>query len=80
MRLEEHMSYIKELDHNPYIQIPNSLVKEITRDCRNHGSESYSHYGYSFLVLNGFLYKYTNYINISNKEYINMGDMKEILK
>lgn len=80
MRLEEHMSYIKELDHNPYIQIPNSLAKEITRACRDHDSESYSHYGYSFLVLNGFLYKYTNYINISNKEYINMGDMKEILK
>src|SRR5699024_11392187 len=56
------------------------LTKEMNSTCRDHDSESYSHYEYSIIVLDVFLYKYTNYININIKEYINMGDMKEILK
>lgn len=80
MRTEKHMSHIRTLDERPYIQIPKKLAKEVTRDCKYHKSQSYSHYAYSFLVLNGFLYKYANYINMSTKEYINAKDIKEILK
>lgn len=74
------MNRIKEMEKEPYVQIPSKLISEVTRAVRVNDSESYAHYAFSFLVLNSFLYKYANYINISNKTYINMSDMKEILK
>lgn len=74
------MNRIKDAEKHPYVQIPSKLISEVTRAVRVNGSESYSHYAFSFLVLNAFLYKYANYIDISNKTYINMTDMKEILK
>lgn len=74
------MNRIKDAEKHPYIQIPSKLISEVTRAVRVNGSESYAHYAFSFLVLNGFLYKYANYVDISNKTYINMADMKEILK
>lgn len=80
MKKKEHMDKIKYMESNPYIQIPSNLISEVTRAVRINNAESYAHYAFSFLILNAFLYKYANYINISDKTYINISDMKEILK
>lgn len=80
MKKKEHMDKIKYMESNPYIQIPSKLISEVTRAVRINNAESYAHYAFSFLILNAFLYKYANYINISDKTYINISDMKEILK
>lgn len=80
MDIKTHMNEIKNMEETPYIQIPTKIVTEVTRAMRLNNYESYSHYAFSFLVLNAFLYKYTNYININQKTYLNVSDIKKILK
>lgn len=79
MNLEQYMNKLEEYG-NPQIQVPNSLADDITKIMRKHGKESYSHYAYSFLIINAFLYKYTHYISLEHNMHISIGDIKEILK
>lgn len=80
MKNKEYISRINTNYHNPYIQIPRRLIIELTSILRKYESESYVDYALSFLVLNGFLYKYTHYIDIDNGDYITISNIKSILK
>lgn len=80
MDLKEYMNRIEIKYDEPYIQIPRKLIIELNAVLRKHESERYTDYAFSFLVLNGFLYKYAHYIDYENGDYLTLSDIKILLK
>lgn len=80
LKEREFINRINTKYNNPHIQIPRKLITELTAILRKYESESYTDYALSFLILNGFLYKYAHYIDIDNEDYITISDIKKLLK
>lgn len=80
MDYKEYMTRIKNNYNNPYIQIPNNLIPHLNRSLGKHNLQRYTDYGFSFLVVSGFLYKYTHYVDYDKKDYILLRDIKRMLK
>lgn len=80
MDFKEYMDRIKKRYDEPYIQIPNKLISELNNALRNNKLQRYTDYGFSFLVVNGFLYKYTHYVDYEEGDYILLSDIKRMLK
>lgn len=80
MDVQNYMDRLEEQYQNPYIQIPNKLITNINYSMRSNDYESYSHYAFCHLLINGFLYKYSHYLDLENGEYLNTGNIKELLK
>lgn len=79
-KIKKYMDKLEERYKNPYIQIPNDLIKNLTEDFEKHDNIGYVHYGFSFLIVNAFLYKYVHYVDFDDKEYFTMSDIKTALK
>lgn len=80
LREREYINRINSNYENPYIQIPRKLITETTAILRKYECEGYTAYATSFLILNGFLYKYAHYIDIDKGDYITISDIKKLLK
>lgn len=80
MNHKEYMDRLSIYHKKVYIQIPNSLLRELTSEMSQQKLTAYTPYAFSFLVLSGFLYKYSHYIDLREGDYLNTGDMKCILK
>lgn len=80
MDIKKYMDRIEDRYKNPYVQIPKKLMRKLYVDMSNEGQTMYMAYAYSFLVANAFLYKYVHYVDFENNEYINISDIKSLLK
>lgn len=80
MNFKEYMNRIKTRYNEPYIQIPNKLISELNNVLRGKKLHRYTDYGFAFLVVNGFLYKYTHYIDYEEGDYLLLSDIKRMLK
>ena len=80
MDIKEYMNRIEDRYDNPYIQIPKKLMRQLYVDMNTEGQTMYMPYAYSFLIANAFLYKYVHYVDFENSEYINISDIKTLLK
>lgn len=80
MDYKEYMNRLKDRYETPYIQIPNKLISELNDSLRKHELQRYTDYGFSFLVVNGFLYKYSHYLDYEESDYLLLSDIKRILK
>lgn len=80
MDYEKYMGRLEERYNSVYVQIPNKLIGKLTEAMDKHGMKTYVHYAYSYLVLHAFLYKYAHYVDEENNEYLNVANIKELLK
>lgn len=77
-----HFNNLRELYNDASVQIPNGLFRDLSRSIKNKRGGTnigQTSFGYTFLVMNAFLYKYAHYVDTANKTYIQNSDTKEIL-
>ena len=79
-QMESYMNRIELRYGNAYVQIPNALIADLNQQLKEEKLQSYTHYAYAFTLLNSFLYKYTHYVDFEEGDYLNMSDMKKMLK
>ena len=80
MHCHDYMDRLQIKYKTPYIQIPNNLITEVNNAMKLEDYQAYSHYAYCFIIANAFLYKYAHYVDFEHDDYINITDIKELLK
>lgn len=77
-----HFDNLRSLHNDASVQVPNGLFVDLSRSIKNRRGGTnvgQTSFGYIFLVMNAFMYKYAHYVDIANKTYIQNSDAKEIL-
>jgi DNA-binding transcriptional ArsR family regulator len=82
MFLYKHLKNISKNNKDAFIQMPNDIFEKlgtiIKDECKKVNVKQLS-FIYSYLVLNAFLYKYSHYVDIENRTYIQTSDIKQML-
>jgi len=81
LHMYEHFKNIEHLYGNAYVQIPNSVFKDLAGaiKSRNQTNIQQSSFAYAYIVAVSFLYKYAHFVDIDNGTYIQNSDIKQIL-
>lgn len=72
------LTILEVYGEDAYVQIPNEIFRELKNVEEMNNYSQYS-FCYSYLVINSFLYKYNEFINISNSNFVSKSDIKIML-
>lgn len=81
--MQKQKAYLDRLEEkysSPYIQIPNNLITRLKECMENEKGRDSAVFGFSYLILNGFLYKYTHYVDVDNNDLFTHNDILVSLK
>jgi hypothetical protein len=78
----EHFNSLKELyGDDAYVQMPNYIFKDLSSIKNKNGSTNIqqSSFAYAYLIIIAFLYKYSHFVDVDNRTYIQNTDIKQVL-